>query len=208
MFYLNPFPPRRLRFLAVLAGCLLACAFWQRGGTTPTAAAESPAFVEVDEKNRVKEYTLKAAFLYNFLKYTTWPEESFEKEDSPIVLGVVGKDPFGSVLDKVLEKKSVGKRAIVIRRFEKVADVKDVHALFLGELSTKDRATLYAALAETHVLTLGDSRGMASADGCVASFFLNDGKVRFEVSTKATSRAGLTISSQLLKLAEIVEKRK
>ncbi len=164
--------------------------------------------IETEDKDRTKEYSIKAAFLFHFLKYTSWPKGTFEKQDDPIVLGLVGKDPFGKVLDKVLGKKVVGKRPIIIKRFEDISKVKGVHALFLGELTTKERSKLYAALAGQALLSIGDSYGMAGADTSVASFFLRDGKVRFEVSTKAVERAKLTISSQLLKLADIVEKRR
>ncbi len=165
-------------------------------------------FTLADDPPRAKEYTLKAAFLFNFLKYTTWPKGTFERPDDPILLAIVGRDPFGSLLEHVLSKKKVGAHPIRILRFKSVEEVKQAHAIFLGELSAKERASLYARLAGKPVLIIGDERGLASKDGAVASFFLKDGKVRFEVSTEAIRRAGLAISSQLLKLADIVEKRR
>lgn len=197
---------RRARLIYLIG----AAAFLASPPPTPTVVA-AEAVVEPDdedEKKRQKEYTVKAAFLFNFLKYTTWPEETFEEPDDPIVLGIAGADPFGALLDKILKDKKVGKRPIVIRRFDKVAKVEGAHALFVGAMTRKEREALVEAHGESAVLLIGDEHGLAAADGLVASFFLKDGKVRFEVSTKASERAKLTISSQLLKLAEIVERRK
>ena len=105
-----------------------------------------------------------------------------------------------------MERRS-GSGGFKIVRFEKVEGVKGVHALFLGELDSGNRKKLYAKLSGQPVLTIGDEKGLAGGDTCIASFFLAEGKVNFEVSTKAIKRAGLSISSQLLKLADIVEKR-
>lgn len=195
--------------LAVLAGVALLPLPAPTGAAMGDASALAAGTTDDDQKT--KEYTLKAAFLYNFLKYTTWPEGTFEEDDDPIVLGVIGKDPFGKILDEVLDEKEVGDHPIVVRRLERVMDVKDVkdvHALFLGEMRSKQRKALYEKLADQAVLSVGDERGMAGKDGCVASFYLKKGNVRFEVSLKAVERATLSLSSQLLKLADVVEKKR
>ena len=201
---------RRCLGLACLAG-LMGVVVWfgLQPGEVSARTGDPPApDSSVDDKARTKEYTLKAAFIFNFLKYTTWPKGTFDKEDEPIILGVVGKDAYGDLLGKVLGKKKVGKHAVVIKRFEKIEDVKDVHAHLVGKLTAKERTKLYAQLGSSAVLVVGDEKGMASEHACTASFFLDGGKVRFEVSTNAIKRTGLTLSSQLLKLADVVEKRK
>ena len=155
-----------------------------------------------------KEYAVKSAFIYNFLKYTSWPKSTFKDSKQPIVLGIVGKDPFGPIIDKALKGKKVQGRSVTIRRFSDVSKVKGVHVLFLGELSSKQRASLYAQIAGQPILTIGNRLGLAGADTCVASFYLKEGQVRFEVSLKAIERCRLKIGSGLLQLADVVEKRK
>ncbi|MDA1266019.1 MAG: YfiR family protein [Planctomycetota bacterium] len=201
---------RRCLGLACLAGLLSLVVGWAVAPREVFARTSdpSPADAQVDDKARTKEYTLKAAFIFNFLKYTTWPKDTFDKEDEPIILGVVGEDAYGDLLDKVLANKQVEKRAVIVRRFAEIGDVKGVHALLVGKLTSKERTALYARLGSSAVLVVGDEKGMAGEHTCVASFFLDGGKVRFEVSTNAIKRTGLTLSSQLLKLADVVEKRK
>ncbi len=194
----------RYPFWRVASVLLVVVCLWGHPGFGAASAVDGATW---NREVQSKEYSIKAAFVFNFLKYAAWPKGTFKREGDPIVLGIVGKDPFGSLLDKALAKKKIGKRAVVIRRFQDVTKVERVHALFLGELPAKERSKLYALLADKPVLTIGDSRGLAGADSCVASFFLLKGKVRFEVSTKALARTKLTLSSQLLKLADIVEKR-
>ena len=79
-----------------------------------------------------QEYRLKAAFLYNFAKFIDWPSDSFPAGASPIVLCVLGSDPFGTALDETLQGKTVRGRSLVIRRFREVEDVRACHILFVG----------------------------------------------------------------------------
>jgi len=155
-----------------------------------------------------REYQVKAAFLYNFVKYTTWPKGTFARKDAPLVLGIVGEDPFGKLIDKLLADKRAGKHPISIRRFAKAEQVRGVHALFLGTMSAKSRRELLTRLKSEPVLTVADEQGHAGAKGTVAGFYRLRSKIRFEISTAALKRSGLEMSSQVLKLADIVEKRK
>jgi hypothetical protein len=79
------------------------------------------------------EYQVKAAFLYNFSRFVDWPSGSFAQSGSPLVIGVVGQDPFGSSLDKVTDGKTVDGRNIIIRRFRRVSDMEPCHILFISD---------------------------------------------------------------------------
>lgn len=156
--------------------------------------------------NRGKEYRLKASFLWNFARYTTWPAGTFAEPNSPIVFGILGEDPFGAEIDKTLKDKKVGRRPIVIRRFSLMEDVSGVHLLFVGRPSRKEREQLRRRFAGEAVLTVGDDKGIAGK-GVVAAFYLERKKVRFEMSVQAIRSSKLTISSQLLKLARIIDRK-
>ena len=76
-----------------------------------------------DQSGKMPEYVVKAGFLYNFAKYVDWPEGAFEKADTPIAIGIVGKDPFGEALEKTLKNKTVKDRPFTILRFTGPADI-------------------------------------------------------------------------------------
>ncbi|MFT7662629.1 MAG: hypothetical protein ACI87A_000845 [Planctomycetota bacterium] len=198
--------PNCLALIIMISASLFVSFF--TNATTVSANELKNKTTSSGDSNRAKEYTVKAAFLYNFLNYTTWPERTFANKDTPLVIGIFGKDPFDSIIDKVLAEKQVDKRSIIIKRFNQIEEVQGVHALFLGEMESKLRSQLYAHLAEKPVLTVGDARDMAGKDTCLFSFYVSSGKVRFEASIDAIKRSDLVLSSQLLKLADIVEKRR
>jgi len=159
---------------------------------------------DAQRSTREKEYKVKALALWHFARFTTWPKGTFAKPTSPIVFGIVGKDPFGTVIDKMLKGKKVGKRPIVIRRFSKVEDVKEVHLLFVGKLSRKERELVRKRFEDKPVLTVGDEEGLAGK-GVQVGFFLAKKKVRFEWSMKAIRSSKLVVSSLVLQLARIVD---
>lgn len=157
--------------------------------------------------NGDKEYQLKAAFLLNFARYTSWPKGTFANPDSPIVFGIVGEDPFGAAIDKMLKDKKIGQRPLVVWRFSQVKDISGVHLLFVGRQSRKEGERLQKRFARQPVLTVGDQKGMAGK-GVVAAFYLEKKRLRFEMSVKAIRDSKLAISSQLLKLAHIPDREK
>src|SRR5918994_1271021 len=85
------------------------------------------------ELSRAAEYELKAAFLYNFVKFTEWPPEALGKDDDPFIIGVLGKDPFGAALDKVLQGETIHRKTIVARRFARMDETAaSSHVLFVS----------------------------------------------------------------------------
>jgi hypothetical protein len=150
------------------------------------------------------EYKVKAAQLYHFIRYTTWPATCFEKESSPIVVLVVGEDPFGKHLDAALAGKEIDDRKVVLRRSQEVPEKPAAHLIFEGGLSHKEQARLLAVCEGRPILLFGDREGYARAGACV-NFYLEKGKVRFAVNKNGAIARGLEISSQLLKLAHIVD---
>lgn len=138
------------------------------------------------------EYQVKAAFLFNFLKFIEWPSAS---GSAPWVIGVLGHDPFGEVLDGTIRGKIVNGRPVEVRRYSRVADVKDCNILFIGRLDYERLGTP----TQQGLLTVGEAPGFIKSGGII-NFYLEDNRVHFEIRPAVARSAGLRVSSQLLKL--------
>lgn len=172
-----------------------------RSAWAARALPPSPATAETEADT---EYSVKAAFLYNFLGYTTWPKGTFEKEDSPIELLVLGKDPFGDILEDALRGKLIGKRPVKISRAKTLPEKCTANVVFACELDKDEQAEMIGELGKRPVLLIGETPGFAEAGGTI-NFFLDKARVRFEINAEEAKASGLTLSSQLLKLAKIVK---
>lgn len=186
--------PRRLR---VSAGKVLALVLVAAGaltGSVPQARAQSEP---------PTEYQIKAAFLYNFAKFVEWPADTFADPHAPLVLGIVGEDPFGSALDKLAVDKTVNGRGLVIKRLKQGPDLRNCHILFVSSSERKRIPQILGSLQGASVLTVGETERFAQSGG-VIDFILEENKVRFEINSDAAARARLNISSKLLALARMV----
>ena len=146
------------------------------------------------------EYEVKAAFLYNFGRFVTWPRQAFEDSSAALVIGILGPDPFGETIDAMVGDKQLQGRPVRIRRFESYPGPASCHILFTTWSDPEPLRRLFMALGESPVLTVGESAEFAALGG-VVRFFLEENKVRFEVNFEAAERAALTISSKMLRLA-------
>jgi hypothetical protein len=149
------------------------------------------------------EYEVKAAFLYNFARFVEWPAEARGAADQPFVVGILGDDPFGATLDRTLLGKTLEGRPIVVRRMASLEQESHVNILFVGGSDKAELARVVRALSGTPVLTVGEMAGFAEHGGMIG-FRTESQRVRFDINAEQASRAGLKISSQLLKLARIV----
>jgi hypothetical protein len=153
-----------------------------------------------------KEYQLKAAFLYNFTKFVEWPPQRFVDETSPIVIGVLGRNPFGDELEEIVQGRKINGRAIAIRPLTAAAEACAVHVVFVCGGAEPQLANARDALRTAGVLTVGES-DMFTALGGIITFVLETGRVRFEINQDSGESAGLKISAQLLKLATAVRRK-
>jgi hypothetical protein len=155
-----------------------------------------------------EEYRVKAAFLYNFAKFVDWPPRAFKGPSDPIVIGVLGKNPFGDSLNEAVAGKTLGGRAFQVRQ---VADAREAAAcqiVFVSSSERKRLAALFAQLGKlvnSAVLTVGDTDNF-TAEGGVINFKIQGGSVRLQINTEAARKGQLHISAKLLSLAEIVDK--
>jgi hypothetical protein len=151
------------------------------------------------------EYKVKGAFLLNFAKFTKWPSESFAAANSPITIGIVGEDPFGSTLDQLVAGETIGSQPFVVKRLKTSDDLSQCQMLFIPKSTTA--SDLLKRVPGSGVLTVGESDDFLDAGG-VIRLLIEDKKVRFEVNMDAAQQAHLTISSQLLKLARAIKSLK
>ncbi len=168
------------------------------------AVAAVAAFVPARaQSERPTEYQVKAAFLYNFTKFIEWPQDSPADNRTPIVLGILGDDPFGSVLEKTVYGKTVNGRPLEVRRFRQVQEVKGCQILFISASEDKRLPGILQTLRGSSVLTVGETKGFTRLGGIIR-FILEDNRVRFEINLSAAQRARLKISSKLLAVAYVV----
>ena len=151
------------------------------------------------------EYRVKAAFLYNFAKFVTWPAQAFSGSDTPVVFCVAGEDPFQELLDSTTKQRKVEGRQIEIRRLTADAPLAGCHLVFSSETDGARVAHVLQRATSAGALTVGEADDFLPRGGMIR-LIVDEGKVRFDISTRSAERAGLKVSSQLLKLARTVER--
>ena len=151
-----------------------------------------------------QEYDLKAAFLFNFAQFVDWPPESFTDERSEFVIGVLGQDPFGKSLDEIVVNETAHDRKVVVRRCRTVQEGAKCHILFVSRSETPRLNDILEFLDGQSVLTVGEVDGF-SARGGIINFYLAHNRLQVKINLVAAKAAKLTISSKLLRQAEIVD---
>ena len=157
-----------------------------------------------DTVTAADEYPLKAVFLFKVLKFVEWPPEAFSATNAPLVVGVVGEDPFGSVLEKTFQGETVQKRPVVIRRLSLTDDARSCHVLFISRSEQERLGALLDRLGNSPVLTVGDTAGFAER-GTMSNLVLVSDSIKLEINLAAAQQAGLQISSKLLSLDRVLK---
>jgi uncharacterized protein DUF4154 len=150
----------------------------------------------------VRDYQVEAVFLFNFTQFVEWPPSSFADAAAPIAICVLGEDPFDGYLDNTVRGESVAGRALAVRRYRRVEDVGACHVLFISHSEAARAAEIVAALGHRSTLTVSDADTFIERGGMIR-FVLADGHVKLRINVDAVRDAGLTISSKLLRVAEI-----
>lgn len=154
----------------------------------------------------VREYDLKAAFLFHFTHFVEWPSEVFAGTNAPIVIGILGDDPFGPVLDKIVEGETIKNRRLVIKRSQQIEDLKNCQVLFISKSEKNRIDQILSSLDDASIFTVAEVEGFARHGG-ITNLFLQGNKLRFEINVEAAKRKGLKISAQLLSLGTVVGSR-
>ena len=151
----------------------------------------------------LSEYQIKAAFLFNFAKFVEWPPTAFSDPAAPLILGIVGEDPFGPALEQTVMGKTVNNRSLVIKRFSNRQTLEPCHILFVSQSEQGHLAQIIAAVRSSNTLTVSETEQFLDFGGMV-NFLTVGNKIRFEIYQGAAERAGLRLSSKLLSLAATV----
>jgi hypothetical protein len=184
----------RRRLLRAISNCVF-CAL------LATVAAISKGA----DPQSLREYQIKAVFLYNFAKFVEWHPDAFADAGSPFVIGVVGSDPFGSALDRTIIGKNINGRPLSIRRLKAGQDLRGCHILFISASETGHLAAIIGSLGGWPALTVSDMDRFSQTDG-VIGLVMQENKVRFEVNATRAEQARLKISSKLLTMAIAVRR--
>jgi YfiR/HmsC-like len=154
-----------------------------------------------------RQYDMKATFLLNFSQFVEWPAESFSTPQAPLVIGVLGEDPFGRELDDVTSGETVQGHPVAVERYARIEDVRPCHILFISSSEEARIARIMAALRGRNVLTVGDFENFVREGGVIRFVELGD-KLRLHINLDAAKAANLDISSKLLRPSYIVSPEK
>lgn len=178
----RPRPGRTARWCALIVGGLV----WFNGLAASAQELSAP------------EYKVKAAFLYNFTKLVTWPTNAFTSSAAPLVIGVLGNDPFGDDLDKILAGRSVNGRRLQAARFETVEQVTNCQVLFICESERRKLDLILENLQGKPILTVSDLKG-GEPRMMITLVKVND-TLDLRINLEAATRSGLQFSSRLTRL--------
>jgi hypothetical protein len=148
----------------------------------------------------VSEYAVKAEFIERFTHFVEWPTSAFSSADSPFVLCVIGDNPFGDYLGKMIAARTVRDRKVQLLQPKSLGELKGCHVLFVSRSEKGKLTPILGVTADQPILTVGDTDGFARR-GVLLNFYLDEDKVRFEANDEAIKKSGLKVSAQLMSLA-------
>ena len=182
-----------LRLLFAIGVCFI---FLTDKGAEGLAGSVRP----MENSGAFPEYLIKAAYLYKFALFTDWPESAFADAVAPLRVCVLGKDPFGPTLETIVGRK-VGDRQVVTSYYAGVEGAEHCHVLFISRSEKKRLAGILGYLQKRPVLVIADTPNFIQAGGII-NLTIVEKKIRFEINARMAERAGLKLSSKLLRMAE------
>lgn len=153
---------------------------------------------------RPTESQVKAAYLYNFGKFVRWPDRNASPDS--LAICILGKDPFGAVLDSTVAGENIDGRKITVKRLSGLQEAAQCSVLFVSSSEESHLAAILPAAQRLRMLTVSDMRNFAQRGGAIG-LLTEQGKIRFEVNRTAAEQSHLVLSSELLKVAiKVIEK--
>jgi hypothetical protein len=175
----------------LLHGCLLALVLLQG---SQHVLAQAPS----------REYQLKAVFLYNFTQFVDWPAHAFENERSPIVIGVIGDNPFGAYLAQTVSGEKINGHPLTVQYYKNEEEIKLCHILFVNVTETKKQEQVLEEVQGKNILTVSDHPDFLKEGGMIR-FVTNNNKIKLQINMDACKESKMILSSKLLRLAEIIK---
>jgi hypothetical protein len=152
---------------------------------------------------QTKEYQVKAAFLYNFAQFVSWPETAFTNANDPFQIGVLGDNPFGKDLEETVRGETIHGRPVSIQVSRHIENLVNCQIVFISKAEAGHADEVFSKLGSKPVLTVSEAPGLASHGG-VINFYRDGNKVRFEINPEAAEKNGLKVGSELLALGKII----
>lgn len=149
------------------------------------------------------EYHVKAGFLGNFARFIRWPATAFPKSNTPYIIGILGDDPFGPVIDQAIEGFTVEARSLIVKRYNNTTSLEFCHILFISRSQKTNLDNILAQLQKVPTLTVSDINGFCKKGGMI-NFIHFENNIRFEINASASQKARLKLSSNLLALAKAI----
>lgn len=149
------------------------------------------------------EYDVKAGFLFNFARFVLWPESAMPAASAPLVIGIVGTDPFGATLDELVQGEVVAGHPVIVRRFTKRDDYSKCHILFISRSETAHLKEIFGRLRGLPVLTVSDSERFANVGGTIG-LAVDGGRVRIYINVVQAKSSQLGLSAKLLRPATLI----
>jgi hypothetical protein len=176
---------------SLLNGCLLAFVLLQG---SQYVLAQAPS----------REYQLKAVFLFNFTQFIDWPANAFENDQSPLVIGVIGENPFGAYLVQTVSGEKINGHPMVVQYYKNEEEIKLCHILFVNVSETKKQEQVLETVKGKNILTVSDHPDFLKQDGMIR-FVTNNNKIKLQINMDACKESKMVLSSKLLRLAEIIK---
>jgi hypothetical protein len=157
------------------------------------------------QQPRVSEYQVKATYLYNFARFVEWPATAAATKSDSFAICVLGQDPFGPALDAIVAGETIDGKPVLAKRISKPKDAVSCRVLYISSSEISRLREDLAPLDKAGVLTVSDIPQFSQRGGMI-EFVLDGNKIRFEVNLASAEGAGLSLSSELLKVAVTVRK--
>lgn len=157
----------------------------------------------VPQNNISREYQVKAVFLYNFCQFVEWPTKAFASQDDPLVIGILGENPFDNYLEETVKGEKANGHPLAVKHFQTVDQVTACHILFVNIADKDELKKVLLMQTSRNILTVGEFANFAKQGGIVR-FFTEDNRTRIRINLDAAKKAELTINSKLLKVADVV----
>jgi uncharacterized protein DUF4154 len=170
-------------------GVLLALLTAPLSATPPAASASN-------------EYAVKSVFVYNFCRFIEWPDSAFASPKEPLVIGIVGQDPFGALLKEAVEGETYHNRPIQIEHYRSAADIRHCHLLFVSHSESGQLSQILGAVEKQSVVTVGETEDFVRRGGMIA-LMAERNRVRLEINPSVLRAARLDVSSKLLRVADL-----
>jgi hypothetical protein len=149
------------------------------------------------------EYQIKADFVYTVAKFVDWPEGSMGTPGTPLRFGIVGSDEAGEAIAAALRGRKVHERPLIVQTITDLKRLPECQIVYVAESSDAGVRAVLAQIGSASILTIGETPDFAQSGG-ILGLWMRDTLVQFEVNIEAARRAGITISSKILRLGGVV----